>query len=235
MKATIVEREEIAQGTLLVTFSIQEPISFKPGQFFFITLLNPPYTDQEGDRRHFSIVNSPMQDTILQMATRLRNSAFKKSLQELPLGTEVEVGPIGGSFVLPEDTTRPLVFIAGGIGITPYISMLRYIREKNLPYTVTLLYSNRDRQSTAFLEDLERLTKEIPNFKLIAIMTQDEKWTGEKRYIDKALLNEYFASIDGSTYCVAGPPKMVEVLTNALAEAGVKAEHIKSENFTGYE
>lgn len=235
MKATITEREQIAEGTLLVTFSLREPVSFKPGQFFFVTLLNPPYTDQEGSGRHFSIVNSPTQNTILQMATRLRDSAFKKSLQELPLGTEVEVGPIGGSFVLPEDTTRPLVFIAGGIGITPYISMLQYIKEKNLPYPVTLLYSNRNKKSTAFLEELGRLTKEIPNFKLVAIMTQDEQWSGEKRYIDTTLFHEYFPSIDENTYYVAGPPKMVEMLTKTLVDAGVKVEHIKSENFTGYE
>lgn len=168
------------------------------------------------------------------MATRLSDSAFKKSLQELPIGTDVEIGSIGGSFVLPEDTLRPLVFIAGGIGITPYMSMLQYIKEKNLPYTITLLYSNRDKQSAAFLEELEILAKEIPQFRLIAIMTQDEKWTGEKRYIDKTILNEYFPTIDENTYYVAGPPKMVDGLTKTLEDAGVKTEHIKSENFAGY-
>lgn len=235
MKAKIIDKKEIAKGTLLVTFSVLEPVSFKPGQFFFVTLTNPFYTDDEGNRRHFSIVNAPTEQNILQMATRLRDSAFKKSLQQLPLDSEVEVGPIGGAFVLPDYTSQPLVFIAGGIGITPYISMLRFIKDKKLPYKVTLLYSNKDRASSAFLGELEQLAKEIPNFKLICIMTQDEEWNGEKRHIDKTMLREYFPSIDKNLYYVAGPTSMVEMLVKALKDAGVSDSNIKSENFTGYE
>lgn len=235
MKARILEKKEIATGTLQVTYDLMGgDLSFKSGQYFFITLINPSFNDERGSRRHFSAITSPNQKGSISMATRITESAFKKSLLKLPVGTEVEVGPVAGVFTLPEDTSIPLVWISGGIGITPFMSMLRYIYEEKLPYKITLIYSNRNRASTVFLEELQTLEKSIPNFKLILSMTDDSEWGGEKRMVDANFIKEYLADINSYKYMVVGPPGMVSALWKALIEAGVSSGNIRKENFTGY-
>src|SRR5205823_10385210 len=139
--------------------------------------------DERGPRRHISAVTSPTESGVIGLCTRLRESAFKRSLAELPVGAEVEVEPPKGTFVLPEDASRPLVFVAGGIGITAFRSMLRYIQDKGLSHRVTLIYSNRDRESTAFLPELEAIEQANPNVRLIVTMTEDDDWPGERRRI----------------------------------------------------
>ena len=149
MRALVKEKREVAKGTLLVVFDLLgREVDFKPGQYFWVELLDPPYQDEKGPRRHISVVTSPNERGVLGLCTRLRDSAFKRSLAELPVGAEVDVEEPKGSFLLPEDTDQSYVFIAGGIGITVFRCMLRYIAEEELPYRITLVYSNRDREST---------------------------------------------------------------------------------------
>src|ERR671919_1433424 len=180
MRALIKEKQEVARGTLLVTFDLLgEDVDFRPGQYFFVTLPSVGDDDDKGLRRHITVVTSPNERGVLGFATRMRDSAFKRTLGELPVGAEVEVEAPKGKFALPDDTARPLVFVAGGIGITVFRSMLRNIREERLGYRVTLIYSNRDRESTAFLEELRDLEGELPDFRLILTMTQDPGWDGE--------------------------------------------------------
>jgi ferredoxin-NADP reductase len=236
MRARIKEKREVAKGTLLVTFDLLgEEVDFTPGQYFFVTLPEVGYQDDRGLRRHITVVTSPNEKGVLGFATRMRESAFKRSLGELPVGTNVEVEPPKGSFALPEDAARPLVFVAGGIGITVFRSMLRYIREEGLPYRVTLIFSNRDRESTAFVEELEELGQEIANFRLILTMTQDPGWEGETRRIDSQFLQDYLGEdLNENTFLVAGPPAMVEGVQEALDEAGVEEENVIAERYSGY-
>lgn len=236
MKAKIKEKKEIAKGTLFVTFGLLgQKIDFKPGQFFFIILPNPPYLDGRGAIRHFSIVNSPRENGIISMATRVRDSAFKKSLVELPVGYEVEIPSVSGNFVLPkEKEARELVFITGGIGITPFMSMLRFIEEEKRPYKVTLIYSNSTQESAAFLEDLKRMSKQNSNLKVILTMTQDENWRGERRRIDEQFVKDYVPDLEKPIYYLAGPPAMVSSILEVLQKAGVPRGRIKAENFGGY-
>lgn len=235
MRARIKEKKEIAKGALLVKFDVpDEKVSFKPGQFFFVTLLSPPYNDDKGSQRHFTIVNSPNETGTITMTTRIRESAFKKSLHELPLGTEVDIGRILGSFTLPEKEFKKLAFITGGIGITPFVSMVRYIVEENLDYQTTLLYSNRDRESAAFLKELEDMAENNKNIRLVLTMTDDPDWTGEKRMIDAKFIEEYISKPDSYFYLISGPPAMVESMHNVLSEIGIDENMIKTENFSGY-
>ena len=164
MRAQIKEKREVAKGTLMVVFDLLgQEVDFRAGQYFWVTLLDPPYDDEKGPRRHISVVTSPNERGVLGLCTRLRDSAFKRSLAELPVGTEVDVEEPKGNFVLPEETDVPYVFIAGGIGITVFRSMLLYLDEGQLPYVVTLLYSNRDRESAAFLDELTELDRRNEN------------------------------------------------------------------------
>lgn len=234
MIATIKQKRVVAKDTLEITYKLSQPVEFKAGQYFNITLLNAPYNDARGLQRHFSLVNPPTQNDVYIMATRLRDSAFKKSLQEFAEGTQVEVSVPSGSFVLPINTSKPLVFIAGGIGITPFMSMTRYVHENQLSYQITLIYSNRDKKSTAYLEELQNMAKDNPSFKLIPTMTQDESWTREKRRIDADFIKSYLTEPNLYTYYLAGSPQMVEAVFSTLQQAGVEPANIISENFSGY-
>src|SRR6188508_3885963 len=120
-----------------------EEVDFQPGQYFWITLLDPPYDDEKGLRRHISVVTSPTERGVLGLCTRLRDTAFKKTLAELEVGDEVDVEQPKGDWQLPEDTSREYVFLAGGIGITVFHSILRYIADTGEPYRVMVVYSNR--------------------------------------------------------------------------------------------
>jgi ferredoxin-NADP reductase len=236
VKARIKEKQEVAKGTLLVTFDLLgEEVDFAPGQYFFVTLPDAGHQDDKGLRRHITVVTSPNEKGTLGLATRLRDSAFKRTLRELPVGTEVEVEPPKGKFSLPENTSRPFLFVAGGIGITVFRSMLRYIQEERLPYRVTLIYSNRDRESTAFLTELRELEQALPDFRLILTMTQDPGWEGESRKVDAEFVKEYLDDdLNGYTFLVAGPPAMAEGVQAALEEAGVRDENLIAERYSGY-
>jgi ferredoxin-NADP reductase len=236
MRAQIKEKREVAKGTLLVVFDLLgQEVDFRPGQYFWVELLDPPYDDEKGPRRHISVVTSPTDRGVLGLCTRLRDSAFKRSLVELPVGTEVEVEQPKGQFALPVDTTPHYVFLAGGIGITVFRSMLRYIDATGRPYKVALVYSNRDRESTAFLDELEELDRRADWFRLVATMTDDPGWGGESRRIGSDLLGDVLdGDLASYTYLVAGPPAMAEGVSEALKAAGIPEERILSDGFSGY-
>ena len=236
MRALVKETREVAEGTLLVIFDLQgEELDFRPGQYFWVELLDSPYEDERGLRRHFSVVTSPTERGVLGVCTRLRDTAFKKTLAELKVGDEVEVEPPKGDYVLPEDTSPHYVFVAGGIGITVFRSMLRYIADTGEPYRVTLVYSNRDRAGTAFLEELQELERQIPGLRLLLTMTEDEGWEGESRFVGPELLSDHLeGELADHTYLVAGPPPMVEAVVGQLSEAGVPEEQVLPDRFSGY-
>ena len=236
MRALVKETREVAEGTKLVVFDLQgEQVDFRPGQYFWVELLHSPHEDEKGLRRHFSVVTSPTERGVLGVCTRLRDTAFKKTLAELKVGDEAEVEPPKGDYALPEDTSPHYVFIAGGIGITVFRSMLRYIADTGGPYRVTLVYSNRDRAGTAFLDELQELEKTIPGFRLVLTMTEDDGWEGESRFVGPELLRDHLGGELGEhTYLVAGPPAMVEAVVGQLAEAGVPEDQVLPDRFSGY-
>lgn len=234
MKLKIKNKREIAADTLEVSFDIEgKDINYKPGQYFFIKLPDAPYDDEKGLTRHFSIVSSP-NENVITMATRLRGSGFKKSLKEMSVSSEVEIYDIQGEFVLPENPERPLVFLAGGIGITPFMSMLRYMDGKDIDHPVTLIYSNRTKESTAYLEELKELAEKRDNFTLILTMTDDADWDGETRIIDAQFLKDCIDDYKNHNYYIAGPPGMVEAMEEHLSDIEVDNDNIVKEEFGGY-
>jgi ferredoxin-NADP reductase len=236
VRSQIKEKREVAKQTLLVKFDLLgEEVDFQPGQYFWVTLPDIGYEDERGLRRHITVVTSPNERGVLGLCTRLRDTAFKRTLAELDIGTEVDVEHPKGDFVLPSETERPYVFIAGGIGITVFRCMLRYIVEEGLPHRVTLVYSNRDRESAAFLDELAEIERDDENIRVVLVMTDDPGWEGEKRRIDADVLRDHLGGELGDyVYLAAGPPAMVEAMETVLREAGVPEDHVHLARFAGY-
>lgn len=235
MIAKLKEKHEVARGTLQVTWQLPEKISFKPGQYILYSLLHLSYEDPRGPRRFFSIVSEQTENTdTVSFVTRLRDTGFKKTIQEMEVGSEINVERVMGAFVLPDDNTIPLVFIAGGIGITPFISMIRYVVKHRTGHQITLIYSNRDRQSTAFFEELEGIAKTNQNIKVIFIMTQDKEWNGEKKHLNSELIKELIPDYLQKTFMIVGPPGMNDSVEEELKKMQISESQIKKENFSGY-
>jgi ferredoxin-NADP reductase len=234
MRATVAEKREVAKGTLLVLFAVEDYPDYRPGAYFWVELPDRGHQDEKGLRRHISLVTSPTDVGVVGLATRLRDSAFKRTLAELEVGDAVEVEEPKGSFLLPEDTSAEYVFLAGGIGITVFRSMLRYIAARQLPYRITLVYSNRDRESTPFFDELGELEERIEGLRVVLTMTDDPGWEGETRHIDAEMLREHLGDLDGRAFFVAGPPGMAQGVEEALLEAGVPEERVQTDSFSGY-
>lgn len=226
-------REEVASGTMAFHFEKPEGFVFKSGQHADFTLLNPPETDAEGNSRTFSIVSAPYENELI-ITTRMRDTAFKRVLKTVPLGTELKLEGPFGSMTLQNDASRPAVFLAGGIGITPFVSMARHAAKNALPNKIFLFYSNRTPEDAPFLRELGDIEKQNQNFKLIVTMTDAEKWKGETGYINKEMIVKYIGDITRPIYYLAGPPQMALAMREMLNDAGIDDDNIKSEEFAGY-
>lgn len=222
-----------------MTFHFEKPSgwTFKAGQFLDMTLPDPPETDAEGNTRTFSIASAPHEDTIM-VATRMRDTAFKRVLKTMPLGTTVKIEGPSGDLTLHDNGERPAVFLAGGIGITPFRSIVFWAARERLPHRMFLFYSNRRPEDAPFLEELQALEKENPNYSLIATMTEMKKshrpWQGESTVINKDMLSKYLKSSPPPIYYIAGPPGMVKGVHAMLNQAGVKDADVRAEEFAGY-
>ena len=237
MKAIIKNKRMAADMTCYAEFDLQgETVSFTPGQYFFVTLKPEDEAHKDELTHHFSIVNSPAQNGLLALATRLRldQSLFKRTLNEANDGDSVEIGKIGGSFVLPQQTDKPVVLIALGIGITPYISMLRWAFEDSKDFDFTLIYSDNETKSMAFLDELQQMEAQHPNLRLITSVTRQEDWDGEKRHVDSDFIKEYLGDFASRLYYVSGPPAVVEKVSASLKQAGIAEDAIKTDSFSGY-
>ena len=235
--AKLKSREEVAEGTMAFQFEKPAGWTFKAGQFIDIALLEPPETDAEGNTRGFSMASAPQEETIM-VATRLRDTAFKRVLKTVPLGTAVKIEGPFGNLTLHNNAARPAVMLAGGIGITPFRSILFRAAKENLPHRIFLFYSNHRPEDAPFLEALQKLEKENPNYKLIATMTDMEKskqpWDGETGPVNKEMLERYLQRAGSPIYYVAGPAGMVKGLHTMLNQAGVDDDDIRTEEFVGY-
>jgi ferredoxin-NADP reductase len=230
-------REEVAHGTVAFHFARPADFSFKPGQAIDLILSDPAVSGTEGARHAFSIVSAPHEGELV-VATRMRDSAFKNALARLAIGAAAEVDGPFGSLTLHNKLDRAAVFIAGGIGITPFMSMLRHAANSALQQRLVLLYSNRRPEDSAFLGELQRLEGENRNFRLVATMTRMQEstlpWMGETGVIDEALVKRICGELPNPIYYVAGPPAMVAGLRDTLERAGVDGDDIRSEEFYGY-
>ncbi len=217
----LIKRQEIADKTWAFWFALPRRSSAKAGYYPFSFKAGQNADFGVGDVRTFSIASSPNDhETIMIAVRRLGGSDFKKNLMTMPIGTKVRVqGPLG-DFVLPKKSDRPIVMLAGGIGITPMLSMIAWATEEKLPHKITLFFANSSPKRATFLKELEELQAQNKNFKFIPVFER----------IQKSLLNPQ----PDTRYYLAGPPGFVAGMRAILDEAGMDEDNIRTEEFSGY-
>lgn len=236
-RVSMIERRGVAERTMALYFERPAGFSYKAGQFIDLMLLDPPETDSEGNTRAFTLASAPSEDHLM-VVTRLRDTAFKRVLMGMPFKTMVNIEGPFGNLTLPESPERPLIFLAGGIGVTPFRSMLVQTATHNLPQRLVLFYSNRRPEDAPFLHELQDLQRKISSYTFVGTMTQLEKsncpWTGETGYLDHAMLNRHLEGIESPLYFIVGPPAMVQAFRTILETVGIRKVDIRTEEFAGY-
>ena len=239
MKLKLVEKRDEAKGTKSFFWETEKPVNYLAGQYFYFTLPSLNYPDPRGATRHFTLSSSPTEGNLLRNTTRIREeSGYKKTLDELEIGTLIEGEGPNGTFILDEAEPGPHVFLAGGIGITPFRSMIKYAADKNLNTQIHLIYSNSIPEEIAFRAEFDGLAKSWPNLKLDMTVTKPEEskepWKGLTGRIDENVIQKLVPDINNNIFWVCGPPAMVEAMEQTLGKLNLSSGKVRSEKFTGY-
>lgn len=222
--------------------------NYAAGQYAFFDI-GGVYNDPEGPVRHFSLASSPTEEEII-ISTRIRDTPYKKRLSSLEIGSKAKVTKPLGKFVLHDDYSKPAVLLSGGIGVTPFRSMVKYATDKQLPIRIVMFDSNRNIPNILYKEEFDECLNENTNLKIVYTITEKEddnqpssaidvnkEWKGERGRIDKAMLERHLNDneIKNSIYYICGPPGMLnaikELLQNSLQ---IPKDQIRTEEFTGY-
>jgi ferredoxin-NADP reductase len=228
--------EEIARSTLAFHFEKPGGFSFTPCESIDLFLPEDFPGASDDRQRTFSLASAPHEDG-LTIATRMRKSAYKQPLAAAAPGAKVRIVGPRGTMSLHDEPDRAIVMIAGGIGITPFISVLRSEAEAERPRPMALLYSNRLPEDAAYLDELRELERRLDGFRLVLTMTgmqYSDSWDGETRRIDADMVKEASRGLPRPHYYVAGTPDMAEDMRQMLDDMGIDDDDIHSEDFTGY-
>lgn len=226
-QTTIIGRKEAAENTLEVSVKRPHNFSFDPGQYIQLGVPELLYSDYRGTSRQFSIASSPFDLEKISVVFRESGSGFKRTLKELPINAPVIIDGPHGFYTLPEQSDNPFILIAGGIGITPYLSMARSFEKKHLNFPIRLLYGNRNRESAAYLEELISIASRVKNFSVRSVFGRIDR--------EFILQNVGVNNLQHFTWYIAGPPAMVTSVRSTLSLLKVSDEEIFTEEFTGYE
>lgn len=222
-----------------MAFFFEKPagFSYKAGQFADFTLLNPSETDAEGNTRGFSLASAPYEAQLL-IATRMRDTAFKRGLKELLIGAELTMDAAYGSFTLHNKVSTPAVFLTGGIGVTPVRSIVMQALHDKSHHEIFVFSSNKTPQDAAFTDDLSKSQSLAPKYTYISTMTDlsvaSRSTSGETGFIDQPMLSRYIPDLTLPIYYLCGPLGMVTAMRAVLNDAGVDDDNIRAEEFSGY-
>lgn len=231
--SSLLARESIAGNTLAVRFSKPPRFAFRAGQYVDIALASSPFHDLWGNFRTLSIASAPFEDH-LEFIMRISNTAFKRALSVVPTGTTIALKGPAGSFHLDPDNTRPAVFLAGGVGIAPFLSMLRQAEHDRSPRPFYLFYSSHEVAESAYLGELQKLaTDHALDLTLIPTITRapGSDWTGERGRIDAVMLRRRIPAGTHPLYYVAGPSQFVSAMISVLTAFDVGEADMQIEDF----
>jgi ferredoxin-NADP reductase len=230
-------RTDVAKGTM--AFQLEKPrqFSFRAGQSIDLSLVSLTQDSPQELTHTFSIASDPSDEEIM-IATRMRDTTFKRRLLGMPRGTEIRIGGPMGSFTLHNNTARPAVLLAGGVGITPFLSIVSHARKKGLQHRMILFYANRQPEDAAFIDALWNVERANPRFSFVPTLTrltgEVAEWKGETGHISPEMLRKHVGKLNGPIFYIAGPPGMVAATRRTLVEAAVDEDDIRTEEFAGY-
>jgi glycine betaine catabolism B len=232
MKLKLITKQNEAKGTKSFFWEPEKPISYSPGQYLYFTLPKLNYPDKRGATRQFTLSSSPTEGNLLRFTTRIRQeSGFKKTLDELPIGSIVDGQGPSGTFIFDEKETGTQIFLAGGIGITPFRSMIKYATDNKLLSQIYLIYSNTD-SDIVFKKELDKISKSYQNIKIQYVLSSTEGHLDGIK-ISKFMKN-WQLNINNCTFWLVGPPPFIDAMETILGKLKVSSNKIRSDKFTGY-
>ena len=229
----IIRIQPITDEVWAFYFEKGKKFSFLPGQYVELTLRGiSPFP-----MREFTIASSPLDEKFFRIVTKKGESAFKCALFTLKEGASVSITYPKGGFVLNESDKRERIFISGGLGITPFYSMIAYANQKKLPIAMTLFASFKNEKDMLFNEDLEKIKKDNNLIRTIYSLTGVSSSTGnrENGRLTKELIKKNVSDINNKLFLIAGPNKMVDDMQDMLEDMQISNSNIRVEYFNGYE
>lgn len=232
MKARYHHSEQIASHIRTFYFETEKPLEFTAGQFTELTLphANP---DNRGTKRWFTISSSPT-DEYVTITTKFASeggSTFKEALAALEPGTEVHLADAMGDFVLPKLLQTPIICVAGGIGITPFHSMLKWLAATHEERPIKLLYAVANEEEIIFQDTFEA-AKVHPT---IVVSQPSSAWGGERGRLNAEMILGIEQPTDDTLIYLSGPEPMIEAITNSLNHHGIKKSQLVTDFFPGYD
>lgn len=233
---TLERIEDIADGTKLFVFDRPADYDYKAGQYCAIRLADLVEPDPKGAARSFSFSSSPYEEK-LAFAMRSGDSGYKKTFWSLKPGDTVEVTKAVGFFTEPEENDQPIVFLVGGIGITPVRSMLRQALHTGSQRDYTLFYANRFERDASFHDELKQLEQSLAHFRYVSVLSKAEDPVApkndERGYITGPMLEKYISNVPNCLYYMVGSGEFIDAMESMLAGFGVMKEQCFKDPFTG--
>ena len=231
LELPVAETKQETPTIKTIKLQLNQKFEYKPGQYMMMELdVDDP---ENGNTRPLSIASSPTENFLL-FSTKNSQTLFKQKFNSLKISDRVKLkGPMG-IFVLKEDA-KEIIFLGGGIGITPFRNMIKYATDKKLPIKLTLIYSNKTSNDIVYKNEWPIFEKQNPNFKVVNTITDNTKgWNGMTGRINEGMIREFCDNINNAIFYICGPPGMFDGLFQLLKSMQVPLQNIKIEKFVGY-
>ena len=224
--ASLISSNEVVPGVNKFRFTKAPDFSYEAGQYIMAKMGTALF-------RFFSISSSPTETGYIEFTTRMTGSDYKNALDQLKAGDTIHIsGPFGRFTYKPE--YKKIVFLSGGIGITPIRSIMKYVSDKKIDTDIVLLYGNKNEEGIVFKKDLDEISIG-KNMKVIHVLSDPgPAWTGYRGYITKDIIAKEVPDYLERQFYNVGPPGMVAALTKTLEDMNIPKENIILENFAGY-
>lgn len=233
----LTELKKIGNDTYDFIFTPEKPILYKPGQYMEWTFSHPK-SDNRGNRRYFTLSSSPTEPTLrIGLKFYPDMSSFKESLLLMGSSSKIVASQTAGDFTLSSDNKKKLVFISGGIGVTPFRSMIKYLVDKKEKRDIIHFYSNRTLGDVVYTDVFDAAHEELgiqTIYTLTDILTLPPGWRSEKGFIDAEMIKRHAPDFVDRTFYLSGPHAMVTTFESLLLNMGVKSSSIKKDFFPGF-